>query len=67
MKEYMIKYGYDYEDLAIWPIKMHERGSKNPLAYMKKQATLKDVLESEVVADPLSFMTSHLPWMDQPQ
>ncbi|WP_243675487.1 thiolase family protein [Vulcanisaeta distributa] len=53
MKEYMIKYGYDYEDLAIWPIKMHERGSKNPLAYMKKQASLKDVLESEVVADPL--------------
>ncbi len=53
MKEYMVKYGYDYEDLAIWPIKMHERGSKNPLAYMKKQATLKDVLESEVVADPL--------------
>ncbi len=53
MREYMLKYGYDYEDLAIWPIKMHERGSKNPLAYMKKQATLKDVLESEVVADPL--------------
>ncbi|MFB6470992.1 MAG: acetyl-CoA acyltransferase [Vulcanisaeta sp. AZ3] len=53
MREYMLKYGYDYEDLAIWPIKMHERGSKNPLAYMKKQATLKDILESEVIADPL--------------
>jgi Acetyl-CoA acetyltransferase len=32
---------------------MHERGSKNPHAYMRKQATLKDVLESEVIADPL--------------
>ncbi|MGC8543459.1 MAG: thiolase C-terminal domain-containing protein [Vulcanisaeta sp.] len=53
MREYMLKYGYDYEDLAIWPIKMHERGSKNPLAYMRKQASLKDVLESEVIADPL--------------
>ncbi|MCG2863309.1 MAG: acetyl-CoA acyltransferase [Vulcanisaeta sp.] len=53
MREYMLKYGYDYEDLAIWPIKMHERGSKNPYAYMRKQATLKDILESEVVADPL--------------
>lgn len=53
MREYMLKYGYDYEDLAVWPIKMHERGSKNPYAYMRKQATLKDILESEVVADPL--------------
>ncbi|MFP3491971.1 MAG: acetyl-CoA acyltransferase [Vulcanisaeta sp.] len=53
MREYMLKYGYDYEDLASWPIKMHERGSKNPHAYMRKQATLKDVLESEVIADPL--------------
>jgi acetyl-CoA acetyltransferase len=53
MREYMLKYGYDYEDLASWPIKMHERGSKNPYAYMRKQATLKDVLESEVIADPL--------------
>ena len=52
-REYLMKYGYSYEDLAQWVIKMHERGSKNPYAFMKKKASLKDILSSEVVADPL--------------
>jgi len=53
MREYMARFGYDYEDLAIWPIKMHERGSNNPVAYMRRQITLKDIVESEVISEPL--------------
>ncbi|WP_069807832.1 thiolase C-terminal domain-containing protein [Vulcanisaeta thermophila] len=53
MKEYMSKYNYDYEDMAIWPVKMHERGSANPLAYMRRKISLKDVMDSEVVSEPL--------------
>ncbi|WP_291999240.1 thiolase family protein [Caldivirga sp.] len=52
-KQYMRSYEYKYEDLATWAIKMHERGSKTPFAYFKKAAKLKDVLDSELVADPL--------------
>ena len=52
-KQYMRNYEYKYEDLATWAIKMHERGAKNPYAYFKRAAKLKDVLDSELVADPL--------------
>ncbi len=52
-KQYLKRYEYKYEDLAIWPIKMHERGAKNTYAYFKRPAKLKDVLDSELVADPL--------------
>ncbi len=53
MREYMIKYEYSYEDLAEWIVKMHERGSNNPYAYMRKKAKIKDVVSSEVISDPL--------------
>jgi len=52
-REYMNKYEYSYEDIAVWPLKMHERGAQNPNAYFKKAVKMKDILESELVADPL--------------
>lgn len=52
-KLYLKKYEYKYEDLALWPILMHKNGAGNPYAYMRKQAKLEDVLESELVSDPL--------------
>lgn len=52
-KQYMKAHEYKYEDLATWAIKMHERGAKNPYAYFKRAAKLKDVMDSELIADPL--------------
>ena len=52
-REYMNKYEYSYEDIAVWPLKMHERGAQNPNAYFKKAVKIKDITESELVADPL--------------
>lgn len=52
-KQYLRKFEYKYEDLAIWAIKMHERGAKNPFAYFRRPAKLKDVMDSELIADPL--------------
>lgn len=51
--QYLRKFGYEYEDLAEWVVNMHSKGSANPNAYMRKRATVKDVVESEVVASPL--------------
>lgn len=52
-KLYLNKYEYKYEDLALWPVLMHKNGANNPYAYMRKQAKIEDVLESELVSDPL--------------
>lgn len=52
-KMYLAKYEYKYEDLALWPVLMHRNGASNPYAYMRKQAKVEDVLESELVSDPL--------------
>ncbi len=53
LKEYLLKNEMSYEEFANWVVKMSERGSRNPYAYMRKKVTIKDILESEVVADPL--------------
>ncbi len=50
---YMKRYGMGYEDIAQWPINMHEKGSKNPYAYMRRKVDLKSIIESEHVAYPL--------------
>ena len=50
---YMKRYGLSYEDVAQWPINMHEKGSRNPYAYMRRKVDLKSVVESEYVAYPL--------------
>ncbi|MFB6490998.1 MAG: thiolase family protein [Thermoproteus sp. AZ2] len=52
-KLYLKKYEYKYEDLALWPVLMHKNGASNPYAYMRKQAKVEDVLDSELVSDPL--------------
>ncbi len=52
-KMYLSKYEYKYEDLALWPVLMHKYGASNPYAYIRKQAKIEDVLDSELVSDPL--------------
>ncbi len=50
---YMNTYGYSREDMAHWPLRMHEYASYNPYAQLPKKTTLERILKSPVVADPL--------------
>lgn len=52
---YMNLFQYTEEDLALWPVKMHEYASYNPYAQLPRKITIKDVLESEPVADPIKL------------
>ncbi len=50
---YMNKYGYTREDMAYWPLRMHEYASKNPYAQLPRKTTLEAILKSPLIADPL--------------
>ncbi len=50
---YMETYGYSREDMAHWPLRMHEYASYNPYAQLPKKTSLERILKSPVVADPL--------------
>lgn len=50
---YLKKYEYRYEDLAMWAVQMHSNGASNNYAYLRRQIRLEDVVNSEVVSDPL--------------
>ena len=50
---YKSLFGYTDEDLSYWPLKMHEYASYNPYAQLPRRTTLKEILESPLVADPI--------------
>ncbi len=50
---YMNKFGYTREDMAYWPLRMHEYASYNPYAQLPRKTSLEAILKSPVVADPL--------------
>jgi acetyl-CoA C-acetyltransferase/acetyl-CoA acyltransferase len=50
---YMSLFGYSDEDLSYWPLKMHEYASFNPYAQLPRKATMKEILESPLIADPI--------------
>jgi len=50
---YMDTYGYTREDLAYWPLRMHEYASYNPYAQLRSKTTIEAVLQSPVIADPI--------------
>ena len=52
-KAYMARYEVRYEDIVLWGVEMHERGAKNPYAYLRKRATIDEAVNSDLVADPL--------------
>ncbi|MHA1254467.1 MAG: thiolase family protein [Promethearchaeota archaeon] len=57
MRAYMEKYGVSAEDIAKIAVKNRKNAAKNPLALVEAQnanLTVKDVLESEVYADPVT-------------
>lgn len=55
-KAYMEKYGLKEKDLAAVAVKNHYHASLNPLAQFPFKVTLKQVLESPMIADPLKVL-----------
>ncbi|ADV64702.1 thiolase domain-containing protein [Desulfurococcus mucosus] len=50
---YMQLFGYSDEDLSYWPLKMHEYASYNPYAQLPRKTSMKEILDSPVIADPI--------------
>lgn len=50
---YMSRFGYTSEDLAYWPLRMHEYAVSNPYAQLRRKVTLETILKSPVIADPI--------------
>jgi acetyl-CoA C-acetyltransferase len=55
-RAYMEKYGLKEEELAQVSVKNHAHASLNPLAQFPFKVSLKQVLESPMVADPLKVL-----------
>ncbi|MEM1525925.1 MAG: thiolase domain-containing protein [Ignisphaera sp.] len=58
MRFYMEVYGASREDLALWPVRMHEYAYYNPYAQLRNRITVDDVLRSTIIADPIRLMDS---------
>jgi acetyl-CoA C-acetyltransferase len=55
-RSHMHKYGTTREQLAQVAVKNHENGSKNPLAQFPQRITVEEVINSIMVADPLTIL-----------
>ncbi len=60
-KKYMEKYDYRYEDVILWSVKMHDHGANNPYAALRRKLTVKDILNSEIISDPIRLFDTALP------
>jgi acetyl-CoA C-acetyltransferase/acetyl-CoA acyltransferase len=58
MRLYMKIYRASREDLALWPVRMHEYAYYNPYAQLRNRITVEDVLKSTTIADPIKLMDS---------
>ncbi|MEM0504417.1 MAG: thiolase family protein [Sulfolobales archaeon] len=58
MKEYMERYRYSREDLSSWSVKMHSNAVRNPYAQLKFTVTKEQVVNSQVLSDPLRLLDS---------
>lgn len=52
---HMAKYGTTEEDLALVAVKNHKYATLNPVAHLRKEITVDDVLSSMVIASPLKL------------
>lgn len=52
---YIETYGLTREQLASVSVQNHDHGFLNPYAHLQKRITIKEVLSSPIVADPLSL------------
>lgn len=55
-RRHMHEYGTTREQLAMFSVVNHKNGSLNPLAQFPMQITVEQVLESSMVADPLTLL-----------
>jgi acetyl-CoA C-acetyltransferase len=55
-RSHMHKFGTTREQLAQVAVKNHENGSKNPLAQFPQKVTVEEVINSILVADPLTIL-----------
>jgi acetyl-CoA C-acetyltransferase len=55
-RSHMHKFGTTREQLAQVAVKNHENGSKNPLAQFPQKITVEEVINSIMVADPLTIL-----------
>ncbi len=55
---YMERYGVPYEDLLQFPIIAHENGAKAAHAQFRRPITLRNILESPIVSDPVRLLDS---------
>ena len=55
-KLYMNKYGLTREQLAMVSVQSHHNGSLNPLAHFQKKITVDHVINSPMIADPLTLL-----------
>jgi len=55
-RAHMEKYGTTREQLAMVSVKNHKNGSKNPIAQYPFEITVKDVLGSVLISDPLRML-----------
>ncbi|QGA53202.1 thiolase family protein [Sulfolobus sp. E5-1-F] len=54
-KEYMRRYNAPREAFALVAVKNHYNGSLNPYAHIQKVVSLEEVLNSPIIADPLTL------------
>lgn len=55
MRRYMSRYGAPVEAFAQVSVKAHRNAAANPYAHYKKVFTMEDVLNSRMIADPLTL------------
>jgi acetyl-CoA C-acetyltransferase len=53
MREHMARHGTTREQVGLVSVKNHGLGAANPKAQFRKPVTLREVLESRLIADPL--------------
>ncbi|MDP8012331.1 MAG: thiolase domain-containing protein [Thermoplasmata archaeon] len=55
-RRYMLDYNVKREQIALMPVLSHKHGSLNPYAQFKNTLKVEDVLNSTMVADPLTML-----------
>lgn len=56
-KRYMAEYGLTNEEMALVSVKNHRHGALNPNAQYKKTVSVEEVLNSPMIADPLTRLS----------
>jgi benzoylsuccinyl-CoA thiolase BbsB subunit len=60
---YMHRHGVSAEAVAALPVTLRKHAKNNPLAFLRDEITLDDVLSSRMVSPPLHFLEC-APWAD---